>query len=81
MRLLIYIHSLENGGAERVVSNLANYWVAIGWDVTVVTVASHSTDFYVLDPAVKRYSLNLAGNKPGLADGPARGCAVGHAYR
>jgi glycosyltransferase involved in cell wall biosynthesis len=72
MRLLIYIHSLENGGAERVVSNLANYWVAIGWDVTVVTVASHTTDFYVLDPAVKRYSLNLAGNNRNVFAGFVR---------
>jgi UDP-N-acetylglucosamine:LPS N-acetylglucosamine transferase len=72
MRLLIYIHSLENGGAERVVSNLANYWVAIGWDVTVVTVASDTTDFYVLDPAVKRYSLNLAGNNRNVFAGFVR---------
>jgi glycosyltransferase involved in cell wall biosynthesis len=62
MRLLIYIHSLENGGAERVVANLANYWVSIGWDITVVTVASSASDFYALDPAVARISLDLTGS-------------------
>jgi glycosyltransferase involved in cell wall biosynthesis len=62
MRLLIYIHSLENGGAERVVANLANYWVSIGWDITVVTVASHAKDFYALDPAVTRICLDLTGS-------------------
>lgn len=62
MRLLIYIHSLENGGAERVVANLANYWVSIGWDITVVTVASQARDFYALDPAVRRISLDLTGS-------------------
>jgi glycosyltransferase involved in cell wall biosynthesis len=62
MRLLIYIHSLENGGAERVVANLANYWVSIGWDITVVTVAPQAKDFYALDPAVRRISLDLTGN-------------------
>jgi glycosyltransferase involved in cell wall biosynthesis len=62
MRLLIYIHSLENGGAERVVANLANYWVSIGWDITVVTVASQAKDFYALDPAVRRISLDLTGS-------------------
>lgn len=72
MRLLIYIHSLENGGAERVVANLANYWVAIGWDVTVVTVASHTTDFYVLAPGVGRVSLDLAGNNPNVFAGFVR---------
>ena len=69
MRLLIYIHSLENGGAERVVANLANYWVAIGWEVTVVTVASPTTDFYVLAPGVRRVSLDLAGNNPNVFAG------------
>lgn len=72
MRLLIYIHSLENGGAERVVANLANYWVSIGWDVTVVTVAPTAQDFYRLDLAVKRESLNLAGGNPGVLSGFVR---------
>jgi glycosyltransferase involved in cell wall biosynthesis len=62
MRLLIYIHSLENGGAERVVSNLANHWVSIGWDITLVTVAPQAKDFYALDPAVRRISLDLTGS-------------------
>jgi len=72
MRLLIYIHSLENGGAERVVANLANYWVAIGWDITVVTVASQTTDFYVLDPGVKRIALDLAGSNQNVLAGFVR---------
>ena len=62
MRMLIYIHSLDNGGAERVVANLANYWVSKGWEITVVTVASAASDFYVLDPAVRRIALNLTGS-------------------
>jgi glycosyltransferase involved in cell wall biosynthesis len=66
MRLLIYIHSLENGGAERVVANLANYWTSIGWEVTVVTVAARATDFYVLDPGVGRVCLELADTRPDL---------------
>lgn len=69
MRLLIYIHSLENGGAERVVANLANYWSSIGWDITVVTVASHITDFYVLDPAVERICLDLTGSSRNVLAG------------
>ncbi|WP_332879722.1 glycosyltransferase family 4 protein [Massilia sp. S19_KUP03_FR1] len=72
MRLLVYIHSLENGGAERVVANLANYWVSIGWDVTVVTVAPTARDFYTLDGAVKREALNLAGGNPNVLAGFVR---------
>lgn len=69
MRLLIYIHSLENGGAERVVSNLANYWASIGWDITVVTVAPHTTDFYVLAPGVRRICLALTGSRRNVLAG------------
>jgi glycosyltransferase involved in cell wall biosynthesis len=69
MRLLIYIHSLENGGAERVVANLANYWASVGWRLTVVTVAPAASDFYVLDPAVERISLDLAGGHRNLLSG------------
>lgn len=72
MRLLIYIHSLENGGAERVVANLANYWASIGWELTVVTVASRATDFYAVDPAVERVCLDLAHSRPSLLAGVVR---------
>lgn len=72
MRLLIYIHSLENGGAERVVANLANYWAGIGWDITVVTVTPAANDFYRLAPAVRRISLDLAGSSAGLLAGVCR---------
>lgn len=72
MRLLIYIHSLDNGGAERVVANLANHWVAAGWEITVVTVAPATDDFYAVHAAVKRVSLDLAGSRPGLLPGLVR---------
>jgi glycosyltransferase involved in cell wall biosynthesis len=72
MRLLFYIHSLENGGAERVVANLANYWVSIGWDISVVTVASDADDFYVLDPGIRRMSLNDAGGGRNVVAGSWR---------
>jgi glycosyltransferase involved in cell wall biosynthesis len=72
MRVLMYIHSLENGGAERVVANLANYWVSIGWEITVVTVAPRANDFYGLAPAVDRIALDLAHSRPSLLDGALR---------
>lgn len=69
MRLLLYIHSLENGGAERVVANLANHWAGIGWEVTLVTVAPPEADFYQLDPAVRRVALHLTGTGGSLLAG------------
>jgi glycosyltransferase involved in cell wall biosynthesis len=81
MRLLIYIHSLENGGAERVVANLANHWVALGWDITLVTVASRARDFYALDPAVRRIALDLPGNRRNVLAGFWRTARRVHALR
>ena len=60
MNLLVFIHSLHSGGAERVTANLANHWAGKGWRVTVVTLASESLDFYELHPAVNRIALDLA---------------------
>ena len=61
MNLLIFIHSLHSGGAERVTANLANHWAAQGWRVTVVTLSSTAQDFYQLHPAVQRIALDVAG--------------------
>lgn len=60
MKLLIFIHSLHSGGAERVTATLANHWAQKGWQVTVVTLTSDSQDFYQLHTAVLRVGLNVA---------------------
>ena len=65
MNLLIFIHSLGSGGAERVTANLANHWAGQGWHVTVVTLAATTQDFYQLHPAVQRMALDVAGESVG----------------
>jgi len=59
MKVLIFIHCMGSGGAERVAANLTNYWADKGWDITVVTVAPLSWDFYTLQPTVRRVTLEL----------------------
>jgi glycosyltransferase involved in cell wall biosynthesis len=59
LRLLFFISSLTSGGAERVTANLANYWAAKGWDITVVTLSDCTNDFYELSPSVRRIGLGL----------------------
>lgn len=61
-KLVFFIHSMGGGGAERVTANMANHWAGKGWDITVVTLAALSLDFYDLHPAVRRIALNLAGD-------------------
>ena len=41
-------------------STLANAWIRQGVDVTLITIASRSTDMYLLEPAVKRIELDMA---------------------
>ncbi len=68
MHILFYLHSLSSGGAERVVSGLANYWKAQGWGITIVTIAPVSRDFYKLHPEVRRVALGLDMPSDGLVD-------------
>lgn len=58
-RLLFFISSLSSGGAERVTANLANYWAAKGWGVTVVTLSDGTNDFYELSHSVQKIRLGL----------------------
>ncbi len=51
---------MKMGGAERVVSRLANYWAAKGRPVTIITALPPETDFYMLDVRVKRISLQFS---------------------
>ncbi len=69
MRLLIFIYSMGNGGAERVTANLANYWAAKGSDITIVTLAPVSLNFYELHPAIKSISLDLASESGNILAG------------
>ena len=67
MKITLVIYGLGGGGAERVMSILANYWVSHGWDVTLIMlVAPTQTSFYQLDPRIKIESLGIAGNSANL---------------
>ena len=61
MKILLLMHSLSAGGAERAACTLANFWAASGREVTIVTLTPVSADFYPLDRRVERMSLELAG--------------------
>ncbi|MBW3543647.1 MAG: glycosyltransferase family 4 protein [Planctomycetes bacterium] len=55
------MHSLSGGGAERVVSWLANRWTERGRRVTVITLQRAEAAEYDLNPRVERIALGQAG--------------------
>ena len=65
-RVLLFIHSLHGGGAERVAADLSAHWADMGREVMVVTQASAEGDVYTLHPKVRREVLYTAGEGGGL---------------
>jgi glycosyltransferase involved in cell wall biosynthesis len=61
VRILLAIPSLRCGGSERVISILANHWVAAGHDVALATFEPPDRDFFSLDPAVRRFVIGTTG--------------------
>lgn len=54
--------SLECGGSERQIADMANYWAARSMDVTVATWSNARTpDFYELDRRIRRVHLDVPG--------------------
>lgn len=72
MRLTLVISSLGAGGAERVMSIMANHWSHLGWLVTLITLGDGDTDFFPLHPGVKRVRLGVMGKSSGLLDAAMR---------
>ncbi|MDR4499805.1 MAG: glycosyltransferase family 4 protein [Candidatus Scalindua sp.] len=69
MNITFVISSLSSGGAERVMSTMANYRAQNNWQITLITLDSTASDFYTLHPDVKRIALGLMddSNNPWMA--------------
>jgi GalNAc-alpha-(1->4)-GalNAc-alpha-(1->3)-diNAcBac-PP-undecaprenol alpha-1,4-N-acetyl-D-galactosaminyltransferase len=65
MKVTLLIYALDGGGAQRVMSILANYWARSGWDVTLILLIDDSQPpFYPLVPEVKLRQLGIIGDSP-----------------
>jgi GalNAc-alpha-(1->4)-GalNAc-alpha-(1->3)-diNAcBac-PP-undecaprenol alpha-1,4-N-acetyl-D-galactosaminyltransferase len=69
--LVLVIGSLEGGGAERQMSDMANYWAAKDWKVVLATWSGPAViDFYPIDARVSR--MHLAVPSEGAVGGISR---------
>jgi GalNAc-alpha-(1->4)-GalNAc-alpha-(1->3)-diNAcBac-PP-undecaprenol alpha-1,4-N-acetyl-D-galactosaminyltransferase len=57
MNITLVISSLSAGGAERVLSNLANYWDSVGHKITIITLCGKKP-FYSLSKTVILLQIN-----------------------
>lgn len=63
MKVTLVIYAMGLGGAERVMSIVANYWATHDWDVTLLTLVDRSRPpFYTLDSRIKLQQLGIAGD-------------------
>jgi GalNAc-alpha-(1->4)-GalNAc-alpha-(1->3)-diNAcBac-PP-undecaprenol alpha-1,4-N-acetyl-D-galactosaminyltransferase len=58
MQLTLIIATLEAGGAERVLSIMANYWAKKGHQITIITLSVSETDFFYIHPDIRRIALD-----------------------
>ena len=69
MRIMLVIFSLSGGGAQRVISTMANYWAARGWHVTLVTYSQpNAKRVFWLHPQVHHRPLNIANDSSWIGD-------------
>lgn len=63
MHLALLIPSLDIGGAQRVLSELANYWAKKGQRITIITLQKQDSEpFYPLNPKIALIQINQSEN-------------------
>jgi GalNAc-alpha-(1->4)-GalNAc-alpha-(1->3)-diNAcBac-PP-undecaprenol alpha-1,4-N-acetyl-D-galactosaminyltransferase len=67
VKIAFIISSLGSGGAERVLSLMANYWARNNYSITVITF-DDANPFYLLEDGIKLEKLSLLKNSVSVFD-------------
>jgi GalNAc-alpha-(1->4)-GalNAc-alpha-(1->3)-diNAcBac-PP-undecaprenol alpha-1,4-N-acetyl-D-galactosaminyltransferase len=68
MKITLVIYGLKRGGAERIITIMANYWATKNWEVTLLTLEDDiKAPGYELHPAIKH--LAVTNNRPSRSSG------------
>jgi GalNAc-alpha-(1->4)-GalNAc-alpha-(1->3)-diNAcBac-PP-undecaprenol alpha-1,4-N-acetyl-D-galactosaminyltransferase len=68
MRIVFVISALNAGGAQRVISLMANYWAASKHNISILTISDNSS-FYDIDPKINIIKLGLDRNPASIISG------------
>lgn len=70
VRVTFIISALLAGGAERVISIMANYWARKGWHVTILSLDNGAIPpFFEIDKLINHVPLGVSGDSTGLISG------------
>ena len=69
-KVVLVVPSLQAGGAERVLSIMANYWAGSEWEITILTFEpADQVPFFELDSAIRCIPLDLSRQSSGTFSG------------
>ena len=71
MRIACVIHSLDGGGAERIMAGLASRLASRGHEIHLITLDDGRRERYEVDAAVRRHRLGVLGGGGGVRRGRA----------
>jgi len=69
VRITLVISSLSGGGAERVISIMANYWAEAAHQITILTFDDKNTPHYHVPESIQWHALNISSQSKTWIDG------------